>query len=374
MKEPSPEKSPAAPPVATALPPLGRRRLIDAVMGSMPSLRREGSTVGLGLLTAAVAGALLIWFSGESPLEIYSLLLTSTWGSLYGFGQVLFKATPLIFTGLAVMVAFKVGLFNIGGEGQLAFGSFITALVGTMMPETMPLPIACGICFLAGMMAGALPAALVGWLKTRYGAHEVINTIMLNFILSAVILWLGNSGLFVRYTTHTAEIPDSAWLPELGLPQSRANASLYLALVVVAAVAFFFARTRRGFEWRSVGLNLRAAQNAGVRVNGVIVGVMAMSGALAGAAGASFVLGYKHYYERNIGETYGFMGIAVALLGRSHPVGVVFAALLIGTLSHGGIAVSTHVPKEIVEVLQAVIILAVASIAALRDRAAKGGS
>lgn len=375
MSSPRPEppgERPGELPEVTALP-ARRHGLVDAVMGSLPSLRREASTIGIALAAAALAGAALIWFSGESPLEIYGLLLRSTWGTSYGFGQVLFKATPLIFTGLSVMVAFKVGLFNIGAEGQLALGSFVTAVVGTLMPAAMPWPIACGLCLLAGMAAGALPAALTGVLKTRYGAHEVINTIMLNFILSALILWAGNKGFFVKYTTHTAEIPDSAWLPELGLPGSRANASLYLALLFTAGVAFFFARMRRGFEWRAVGLNLRAAQNAGVKVSGAIIGAMAMSGALAGAVGANYVLGYKHYYERDIGAGVGFMGIAVALLGRSHPAGVVFAALLLGTLSHGGLAVSERVPKELVEVLQAVIILAVAAIAAMRARADKGG-
>lgn len=338
------------------------------------SLRREASTVGIALVTAALAGAVLVVLIGESPLGVYGLLLKSTWGDAYGFGQVLFKATPLIFTGLAVMVAFRVGLFNIGAEGQLAFGSFITALVGSQMPAEMPMPIAVTICLLAGMMAGALPAALAGVLKTRYGAHEVINTIMLNFILSGLILWAGNAHFFVKYTVHTAEIPDSAWLPELGLPDSRANASLYLAILAAAAVAFFFARTRRGFEWRAVGHNLRAAQNGGVRVAGAVIGAMALSGALAGAVGANYVLGYKHYYERDMGAGAGFMGIAVALLGRNHPAGIILAALLFATLSHGGLAVSELVPKELVEILEAVIILAVAATAAVRERREKGQS
>lgn len=363
------EKEPKPP----AERPAGRA-LVDAVLGALPSLRREASTIGIALATAALAGAVLIWLYGESAVEVYGLLLRATWGTSYGFGQVLFKTTPLIFTGLAVMVAFKVGLFNIGAEGQLALGSFVTAVVGTAMPEAMPWPIATGLCMIAGMAAGALPAALAGVLKTRYGAHEVINTIMLNFILSALILWAGNSGAFVRYTTHTAEIPDSAWLPELGLPNSSANASLYLALLFALGVAYFFNRTRRGFEWRAVGHNARAAQNAGIGVAGAVIGAMAMSGALAGAVGANFVLGYKHYYERDMGAGTGFMGIAVALLGRSHPVGIVFAALLLGTLSYGGLAVSERVPKEIVGILQAVIILAVAAISAVRARSARGGA
>lgn len=349
-------------------------RLRHLLRASTGSLRQEAGTIGIALLTAALAGTLLVWFVGESPLHVYGLLLGSTWGDAFGLGQVLFKATPLIFTGLAVMVAFKVGLFNIGAEGQLTLGAFATAVFGTMLPESVPWPLGAVACILVGMAAGALPAALVGLLKTRYGAHEVINTIMFNFIISALILWIGNEGLFVKYTVHTAEIPDHSWLPELGLPGSYANASLYLALLCAAAVACFFAYTRRGYEWRTIGHNLRAAQNAGINVAGAMIGAMAVSGALAGAVGANYVLGYKHYYERGMGADVGFMGIAVALLGRNHPIGIVFAALLFGTLSHGGLAVSEVVPKELVRILQAVIILAVACAAAVRARRAQGGS
>jgi ABC-type uncharacterized transport system permease subunit len=320
------------------------------------------------MLVAALAGSLLIWFVGKSPLDVYGLLLSSTWGNSYGIGQVLFKATPLILTGLSVAVAFKVGLFNIGAEGQLATGSFVTALCGAALPASLPGPIAVTLCVLAGMLAGAGLAGLAGLLKIRYGAHEVINTIMLNFIASAVILWAGNAHFFVKYTTHTATISDNATLHHLGLTGSAANTSLLLAIGLAAAVAYFFNRTRRGFEWRAVGHNPRAAQNAGVQLAGVVVGAMAISGALAGAVGANYVLGYKSYYERGIGSGVGFMGIAVALLGRNHPAGIVVAALLLGTLSHGGLAVAEQVPKEIVQILQAVIILTVACASAYRAR------
>jgi simple sugar transport system permease protein len=335
-------------------------------------MKREVLTIGFALLVAALAGSVLIWLIGKSPLEVYGLLVESTWGTSYGIGQVLFKATPLILTGLSVAVAFKVGLFNIGAEGQLAAGSFVTALCGAALPAALPGPIAVLVCVLAGMVAGAALAALAGVLKTRYGAHEVINTIMLNFIVSAVILWAGNAHVFVKYTTHTRTISDNAMLRHLGFTGSEANTSLLLALGLALAVAYFFHRTRRGFEWRAVGHNPRAAENGGVRLAGVVIGAMAMSGAIAGAVGANYVLGYKHYYERGIGSGVGFMGIAVALLGRSHPAGIIVAALLLGTLSHGGIAVSEQVPKDLVQILQAVIILTVAVAATYRGRAAKG--
>ncbi len=336
-------------------------------------MKRDVLTIGFALLVAMLAGSVLIWFIGRSPLATYGLLLSGTWGSTYGIGQVLFKATPLILTGLAVSVAFKVGLFNIGAEGQLAAGSFVTALCGAALPASWPGPIAALICVLAGMLAGAGLAGLAGVLKVRYGAHEVINTIMLNFIVSGVILWAGNSHFFVKQTTHTKTVPDNATLSHLGFPGSAANTSLLLALGLAAAVAYFFARTRRGFEWRAAGHNPRAAENGGVKLAGVFIGAMAISGALAGAVGANYVLGYKHYYEQGIGSGDGFMGIAVALLGRNHPAGIVVAALLMGTLSHGGLAMAEQVPKEIVQILQAIIILTVAGASAVRGRAGKPG-
>jgi general nucleoside transport system permease protein len=336
-------------------------------------MKREALTIGFALLIAALAGSVLIWFVGKSPLDVYGLLLKSTWGTSYGIGQVLFKATPLILTGLSVAVAFKVGLFNIGGEGQLAAGSFVTALVGAALPPSLPGPIMVVLCVLAGMLAGGTLAGLAGVLKTRYGAHEVINTIMLNFIISAVILWAGNSHFFVKYTTHTTAISDNAQLRELGITGSAANTSVLLALGLAAAVAYFFSRTRRGFEWRAVGHNPRAAENAGVQLASVVIGALAVSGALAGAVGANYVLGYKHYYEQGIGSGVGFMGIAVALLGRNHPAGIVVAALLLGTLQYGGLAVAEQVPKELFQILQAVIILTVAATSAYRGRLVKRG-
>jgi general nucleoside transport system permease protein len=327
-------------------------------------IKRELITIGLALLTAFLAGSVLIWVIGESPLGIYALLIKSTWGTKYGIGQVLFKATPLVLTGLSVAIAFKVGLFNIGAEGQLVAGSFATALCGAYLPAVTPGPIAVVLCIGAGMLAGGLVGMIPGLLKARYGAHEVINTIMLNFIVSALVLWAGNRFFFVEHTTHTRVVIESSKLSHLGFQGSAANTSLFLAVLLALGLHLFVTRTRRGFEWRSVGFSLRAAENAGVNVAKAIVGAMTLAGALAGAVGANYVLGYKHYFERDIGSGVGFMGIAVALLGRNHPAGIVASAFLFATLSHGGLEVSERVPKELVEILQAVIILAVAAAAA----------
>lgn len=331
-------------------------------------IQREVYTICIALLVAMITGSVFILIVGESPATVYGLLLTRTWGDAYGFGQVLFKTTPLIMTGLSVALAFKVGLFNIGAEGQMIMGSFGSAMCGLALPDGTPWPVAIPLCIAVGMVAGGLLGAVPGVLKARYGAHEVINTIMLNFIATAVVLWLGNDWLFQPETTHTAEIIEGARLAHLGFNGSAANTSLLLALFAALGVHLFLQRTRIGFEWRAVGLNPRSAENGGINVGASIIGSMMAAGALAGAVGANYVLGYKHYYEEGLGRGVGFMGIAVALLGRNHPIGIIAAALLFGTLSQGGLAVSELVPKELVDVLQAVIILAVASTSAYMRR------
>ncbi len=320
--------------------------------------------VVVALLVAAAAGSVLILAFGQSPAQVYGVLLASTWGDSYGFGQTLFKSTPLMFTGFSVAIAFRAGLFNIGCEGQLLVGSFLCALVAGALPSSTPAMVAIPLAVAAAAVGGGLLGAIPGALRAYTGAHEVINTIMLNFIASAFVLWAGNRFFFVEETTHTSEVIASSWLPNLGLGASAANASLVLALCVGLFFWFFMDRSRRGFELRTLGLSQGAAENAGINVGRSIVVAMTISGAMAGLVGANYVLGYKHYFEAGMGAGTGFMGIAVALLGRNSPLGIIAAALLFGTLSHGGLAVNAFVPKEIVEVLQAVIILSLVMTAA----------
>ena len=318
-------------------------------------------------------GSVLIIAAQQSPARVYWTMISRTWGSAYGLGEVLHRATPLIFTGLSVAIAFRAGLFNIGAEGQMVAGSMAAALVGGSLPGATPMVVALPCCLVAAMAAGGVAGAVPGVLKARFGAHEVINTIMLNFIIASLVLWLGNRFFFASETTHTAPIIAAAQLPRFGLSGSNANASLVVALLAAGAVWYLFARTRTGYEWRVVGHNPAAAEAGGISVAGAIIGSMAVSGAVAGLVGANNVLGYKHYFENGYGTGVGFMGIAVALVGRNHPAGIVAAALLFGTLSHGGLEVSRYVAKELVDVLQAVIILAlIASSAEVRRLQQRG--
>jgi len=319
----------------------------------------------VALMLAAVIGDVLILSFGQSPGAVYRLLLEGTWGNAYGFGQVLYKATTLVFTGLAVGLGLRAGLFNIGAESQLAAGGFCAALVGLLLPAGIPALLCLPIYVLAAALGGGVVGAVPGVLKARFGAHEVIVTIMLNFIVLALLNYLTSTRLHVPDTLHTAEIRSGA-LPRVSdlaasFQGSAANATILLAVLAAVAFGWFLFRTRRGFELRAVGLQPHAAEYAGVHVGSVIWRALAMSGAIAGIGGLNYVLGYKHYYEEGFATGAGFLGIAVALVGRSHPIGIGLAALLFATLSQGGLAVNALVPKQMVDVLQAVVILAVAT-------------
>jgi simple sugar transport system permease protein len=275
-------------------------------------------------------------------------------------GQVLFRATPLVFTGLAVALGFRAGLFNIGAEGQLVIGAFAAAMTGVAL-ASWPAFVLLPVTLLAGMAGAALWALPPAVLKAKVGAHEVINTIMMNFIALALVQYLGHFA-FEHGTVHTPAIGAGARLPRFeafvpALQGSPVNLSLVLALAAAVVVGWLLWRTRFGYELRAVGLSPSAAEYAGIAVGRTWVVALCLSGALAGLVGANFVQGYKGYFENGFSSGVGFLGIAVALLGRNHPVGVVIAALFFAALSYGGLVINTEVPKELVEILQAIVIL-----------------
>ncbi len=318
----------------------------------------------VALLIALVCGDLLIMSYGQSPAAVYRMLLEGTWGNAYGFGQVLYKATALTFTGLAVSIGIRAGLFNVGAESQLAAGGFLAAMMGLALSPGVPGVLAVPLCMLAAAAGGGVVGAIPGVLKVKFGAHEVIVTIMLNFVVLALLNWGIANHLNVPETLHTTEI-DAGAIPRLeafigAFHGSAANLSLLVAIVTAILAWFFLFRSRRGFELRAVGLQPDAAEYGGVSVGGVWFRALALSGAIAGLGGINYVLGYKHYYEEGFAGGAGYLGIAVALVGRNHPLGVVLAALFFATLSQGGLAIHALVPKQMAEVLQGVVILAVA--------------
>jgi simple sugar transport system permease protein len=339
-----------APPARPARSSHWRERLEEALL---PPL--------VAMLAAMVVGDVLILCMGQSPAAVYGMLLEGTWGNAYGFGQVLFKTTSLAFTGLAVAFALRAGMFNIGAEGQLAAGGFLAAIMGWALPGGTPALIAVPLCVIAAGIGGGAVGAVPGALKARFGTHEVIVSIMLNFIVLAILNYIVAAHLHVPETLHTPELA-AGTIPRFGGPfrGSAANVSIFLALAAAGVVWWYLFRTRRGYELRAVGLQPDAAEYAGVKVGGVYMRAMTMAGVLAGLGGINYVLGYKHYYEDGFAGGAGFLGIAVALVGRNDPLGVVLAALFFATLSQGGLAINAVVPKQMVEVMQAVVILAVA--------------
>jgi simple sugar transport system permease protein len=319
----------------------------------------------MALVIAAVVGDLLILSFGQSPREVFRLLIEGTWGNPYGFGQVLYKATTLACTGLAVALGIRAGLFNIGAEGQLALGGFAAAVVGLGLPGSTPALLAIPVCLLAAAAGGSLAATVPGALKARFGASEVIVTIMMNFIVAALLNWLVATKVNVAESLHTPEIHAGA-IPRLAdaIPAfhgSAANFTILVAIALAALVGWYLFRTRAGYELRATGLQPDAAEYGGVHVGRVWFRALLLSGALAGLGGINYVLGYKQYYEEGFAAGAGYLGIAVALVGRNHPAGVLVAALLFATLSQGALAVNALVPKQLVDVLTAVVIIAVAT-------------
>jgi len=332
-----------------------------------------------GIAAGWLAFALLVWIYGESPREVAGQLLAGTWGMAYGVGQVLYKATPLLLTGVAVDLALRAGLFNIGAEGQLAVAGLAVGTVGASLPPGTPAWIALPAVIAVAPIAGAAWAGVPALLRARFGAHEVISTIMMNRIAGAAVGLALARGLAVPGTVRTPDVVAGARLPRLealGLPSlhgSAVSVALPLALVVAVLAAWWLARSRIGRETVLVGLSPSACAAERIPVARRVGGALVLSGAVAGLAALAPVLGYKGYYESGMGAGAGFGGIAVALLGRGHPLGLLLAALLFGTLEQGGLAINARVPMEVMTVLQGVVIVAVA-LADARVRAYVAGS
>ena len=289
--------------------------------------------------------------------------------ALRPFAESLVISTPYIFAGLAVALGFRGGLFNIGAEGQLFVGGLASAYVGysiSGLPWYIHLPLA----LLAGIVAGAIWGAIPGFLKARTGAHEVINTIMMNYVAFRLTDYLLQGGPMTRPDglPITPEIKPSSYLPALFPRPMRLHAGFFLALAVAALVYWFLWKTTHGFEIRMVGANPNAARYAGVRITRTTVLTMALSGALAGLAGANQVLGLDHRLVRAFSTGYGFDSIALALLGNSHPVGVVLSSLLFGFLRGGAARMQSvaGVPVELIRVVQGMVIIFVAAPAIIR--------
>ena len=313
------------------------------------------------IVLALLIGAVMIRLNGSNPWTAYKALIDGALGSKEDVARTLSRATPLVFTGLAVIVGLKAGLFNIGAQGQLIFGATFAAWAGyhfTGLPAALHVPFA----LLVGAFFGMLPAALAGYLKAYRGAHEVITTIMLNAILINITEYLvGADGPFhdpdAGAISRTPLIQPSAEIPDVwGLPLG-----FFLAVAVAVIIWFLLARTTIGFRITTVGQNRQAAEYAGISAKHIIVLAMAMSGFLAGLGGAVETQGVFDRYEAGFNVGLGFDGITVALLARVQPLLAIPAALLLGIMRAGQtrMAFVADVPQEIIDVILAFMLLLV---------------
>jgi len=334
----------------------------------------------LALLTALLAGALVMWLSGDDPIEAYRGLLAGAFGSARAWATTVRRMTPLILTGLSVAVAFKAGLFNIGAAGQFLFGTVCSVAVGISfagLPTAIHLPLA----LLAGVAGGMFWGAIPGVLKVFTGAHEVIVTIMLNYVAANFAGWTVYAGgtqgqrpgpLWDPTAGAISETPDvleSAQIPWIFGSPYRVHWGVVLAVLVAVLIWWLIYKTTFGFALRTVGQNSKAARYAGMRVNWSIVLAMAIAGGLAGLAGAIETLGFNHKFAPEFGGGVGFEGITVALLGQTHPLGVVLAAFLFGALDAGAARMQfeSGVAADIIQVIQALVLTFVAAPAIIRS-------
>jgi simple sugar transport system permease protein len=334
------------------------RNIVGSILGRI-------SIPVLAIVTALAVSSLAMLASGTNPIEAYLALAEGAVGTQKAIIETIIKATPFILAGIGIALAFRGGLFNIGMEGQLFVGSAFSVIVGysVELPAIVHIPLA----LLAGMLGGALWAAIPGYLKARTGAHEVITTIMTNFIALRVINWaIGVDGPMRAPFTVVPETPavyESARLPVL-IPDTRLHSGILIALAAAFVVYWLLWRTVIGFEIRTVGANPSAARYAGISVERNIVLTMILSGALGGLAGGIQVMGLEPYnFTTGFNVGYGFDSIAVAMLGSIHPFGVTVSAFLFGAMDSGArlMQLRTKVPIDVITIVQGLILMFVAA-------------
>jgi simple sugar transport system permease protein len=318
----------------------------------------------LNLMLAMAVSALVVLAAGQSPAAALQALAAGSFGSWDSFGYTLFYATDMAFAGLAVAIAFKCGLFNIGVEGQAAIGGLGLALVMLGLDAALPAPVVVVLAILAGGLAAAAYGAIPGWLQARRGSHVVITTIMFNFIAASLMVYLLvnvliEPGHMAPETRRFAVALPS--LSQFGFPgRSPVNLALPLVLLAAFLVWVLVWRTPWGYGLRVVGANPDAAGYAGIDQGRRIIVAMAISGALAAGIAVNELMGAQQKLILNFTGGAGFTGIAVALMGRNHPVGVLLAALLFGALAQGGAELAfdmPDLPRDTVLVVQGLVIL-----------------
>ncbi|HEX2788384.1 MAG TPA: ABC transporter permease [Ignavibacteria bacterium] len=328
-------------------------------------------SISLSLIITLVIITLFLFTLSKNPFEIYSVMLGEVFGSFYGFGQMLFKATPLIIIGCGLAICFHASLFNIGAEGQLNAGSFVTAIVLVALSDlpfilAFIISVACG--FLVSGLFGLIPAII----KIKKGVNEVITTIMMNFIILYLVNYFLMNFFTVPATQRTIKIPESFMLPQASdlisaFQGSALNITFIFAILLALIIYFIIYKTRFGYNIRAVGFNEIASAYIGLKPARITLLSFFIGAGVISLAGINFVMGYKGYYEFGYTNNIGFTAIAVALLARNHPIGIIFSALLFAFLDFGGLAVNQIIPKEVILVIEALVILSIISVNKLTE-------
>lgn len=338
---------------------------------ALPGWLEIGVIPILNIVMALFFAGLIMLAIGVNPVEAVSIMINGAFGYDEAIGYTLYYTTNFIFTGLAVAVAFHASLFNIGGEGQAYIGGLGVGLVFLAFDGYLPTLLLIPLGILAAGIFGAAWAFIPAWLQAHRGSHIVITTIMFNFIASSIMVYLLVNVLIKpgQMSPESRVFDESAWLPFMheflswfgvSVTRSPLNLSLFFALFCCLFVWIYIWRTRWGYELRTAGHSEDAARYAGIRPKTIIVTTMCLSGALAGFVAVNEIMGVHHRLLLNFTAGYGFTGIAVSLMGRNHPVGIIMASLLFGVLYQGGAELAFEIPKitrEMVVAIQGLIIL-----------------
>jgi general nucleoside transport system permease protein len=325
----------------------------------------------LAVFTAVIVGGLVIAWAGGNPFAAFRGLAQGAFGSPKALSETAVWATPYIFASLGVAIGFKAGLFNIGVEGQLSLGAVVAALIGYGLPKlvggSIPNYIHLPLAILGGMLAGGLWAAIPGWLKARFGSHEVINTIMMNYIALNLTSYLLNGPMKdpnpINVVARTPQIAVSARIAQIFSGGLRVHWGFVIALLLAVVVWWLLWKTTLGYEIRTAGTNPQAAKYAGMNVQRTIILSMFMSGMLAGLAGAIEVTGLNYRHELGFSTGYGFDAIAISLLAKNNPIGIILASILFGAMRNGATRMQflTQIPTDVISVIQGLILFFVSA-------------
>lgn len=330
----------------------------------------------LAIAASLALGAILIVAEGSNPVEAYGILFSSVFSNKVNFGEAVIKAVPIAFTGLAVVVAYRCGTFNLGAEGQLILGAAGCIWFATRFSH-LPVPLLILCCLLLGALFGALWGLIPGLLKAKYGINEIITTILMNYVATYLVSWLVNGPLQeqARANPQTDAIEKFQRLPIL-VKTTRIHLGVVFLILLSIFIYYYLFYTAGGFRMRAVGLNREAAECSGISIRANVIKAMLFSSAIAGLGGAIEILGVQFRLIEGFGSGYGFDGVAMALIGQLQPFGVLITALLFGILRTGANSMQrlAGIPASVIDVIQALIIFFVVSagsIELLRQRKKK---